>query len=299
MKLSFNEATASECSTLEQDLILCEKNGFDYIEIRGDMLLDYLQDHTVEDLKTFFKHSHIKPHAINALYVYNDMFHPEKANVARDRALMAYFLTCCQVSKEIGNHYFIVVPHIIDDSDNIYLPHDSKKIPYPDSHEKILEDSVRILTKLSDVAKRYDINIAWEPVGSPGIAVKTVEQAMEIINAVNRDNVGITVDPMNLHLYNKLNDFSSISRIPKEKIFACHLNNCDAKDYDELDHSDRCFATSGEIDIGNYLTNVKATGYDGMVSIETFRPEYYAMKAEDVIAQAYKTTKEVVDKFCG
>ena len=38
MKTSYNEACARDCSTLEQDLSLCEKAGFDYIEIRLDML---------------------------------------------------------------------------------------------------------------------------------------------------------------------------------------------------------------------------------------------------------------------
>ena len=34
MYLSYNEACAKECSSLEQDLKLCEKAGFDFIEIR-------------------------------------------------------------------------------------------------------------------------------------------------------------------------------------------------------------------------------------------------------------------------
>ena len=42
MFISYNEACARDCSTLEQDLVLCEKAGFDYIEIRLDMLTDAL-----------------------------------------------------------------------------------------------------------------------------------------------------------------------------------------------------------------------------------------------------------------
>mgnify|MGYP001516081172 CR=1 FL=1 len=38
MFISYNEACARDCSTLEQDLVLCEKAGFDYIEIRGIFL---------------------------------------------------------------------------------------------------------------------------------------------------------------------------------------------------------------------------------------------------------------------
>lgn len=55
MKTSYNEACARDCSTLEQDLSLCEKAGFDYIEIRLDMLRGWLKDHTVDQLKEFLK----------------------------------------------------------------------------------------------------------------------------------------------------------------------------------------------------------------------------------------------------
>ena len=52
MKLGFNEATALECKgqSLMADLEMCEKYGFDYIEIRFDCVKDYLKEHTLEEL---------------------------------------------------------------------------------------------------------------------------------------------------------------------------------------------------------------------------------------------------------
>ena len=48
MKLCFNEATTLENSNLKQDLELCEKHGYDYIEIRTmDKLPEYLKDHSL------------------------------------------------------------------------------------------------------------------------------------------------------------------------------------------------------------------------------------------------------------
>ena len=46
MKLGFNEATALECKgqSLLADMEMCEKYGFDYIEIRFDCVRDYLKD---------------------------------------------------------------------------------------------------------------------------------------------------------------------------------------------------------------------------------------------------------------
>lgn len=68
MKLSFNEATTLKNSNLEKDLELCEKLGYDYIEIRAeDKLPEYLQHHSIEDLADYFRTRHIKPLALNAL----------------------------------------------------------------------------------------------------------------------------------------------------------------------------------------------------------------------------------------
>jgi 2-keto-myo-inositol isomerase len=54
-------------SILKKDLELCEKYGYDLIEIRLDKLRDYLKTNTVEDLVDFFENSNIKPFAFNAL----------------------------------------------------------------------------------------------------------------------------------------------------------------------------------------------------------------------------------------
>ena len=67
LKLGYNEATCKENSTVENDLLLCEKYGYDYIELRLDMLQDYLKTHTTDDLKAFFAKSHIKPFAFNSI----------------------------------------------------------------------------------------------------------------------------------------------------------------------------------------------------------------------------------------
>ena len=77
MKTSYNEACARDCSTLEKDLALCEKAGFDYIEIRLDLLRGWLKEHTVEQLKEFFETHRLKPHAINAVYLYQGMLPDE------------------------------------------------------------------------------------------------------------------------------------------------------------------------------------------------------------------------------
>ena len=73
MKLGFNEATALECKgqSLLADMEMCEKYGFDYIEIRFDCVREYLKEHTLEELADWFKNHHLKPWAYNTLIFFN------------------------------------------------------------------------------------------------------------------------------------------------------------------------------------------------------------------------------------
>lgn len=286
MNISYNEATAKDCSTLEQDLVLCDRYGFDYIEIRDDMLLDYLKNHSIDELKAFFDTHRIKPHAINALYIYSDMFLNEKSD-DRERALMFDFILCCEAASKIGSKYFIVVPPFSSNWNTT---------PFPDSKDKIITDCVRILRRLSDIAYRYDINLCLEPVGNIGFSVKSIEEAWEVVKAADRSNLGLTLDSFNLYSNNKLNDFKAMRDVDVNKIFAVHVNNSDDFPIGVLDHCHRRFCDQGEINLDNFLGTLNDIGYNGMVSIETFRPEYWSMKAEDVIAEAYKTTKELIDR---
>ena len=99
LKLGYNEATCKENSTVENDLLLCEKYGYDYIELRLDMLQEYLKTHTVDDLKAFFAKSHIKPFAFNSIENIN-FCTPEEWE-----KLVELFTFGCKVAQQIGNPF--------------------------------------------------------------------------------------------------------------------------------------------------------------------------------------------------
>jgi len=71
MLIGYNEATSMKYSTLEKDLILCEKFGYDFIEPRVGMLNEYLKSKSINELNDFFNRSKIRPFALNALEFFN------------------------------------------------------------------------------------------------------------------------------------------------------------------------------------------------------------------------------------
>ncbi len=111
------------------------------------------------------------------------------------------------------------------------------------------------------------------------------------MRAVDRPNVGFVFDSYNIFLNGGCNDFSAIGSVQPEKIFAVHLMSADDVPEAQRGQDKRCFCGRGVVDTGAFLQELKAAGYSGIVSVETFRPEYWAKTPEWVIPNAYKTTR--------
>jgi len=273
MKLGMNEATCKESSTLAQDLMLCEKYNYSYIEIRLDMLKDYLKEHSIEELQQFFATSQVQPYAFNSIEDIN--FCTEE----KWQAVVDLFTFGCEMGKKINNPYIIVVPTMSDDM--------LKK-----TDQEIMDDSIEVLRKLSDIATPYGMKLAFEPIGNPLWCVRSLEQCMEIIHAVDRENVGVALDAFNLFLYNKLQNIDGIDLVPAEKIFVYHIDDSEDRPLTELDHCHRLFPGDGVIPLKEITQKLHQKGYEGVASVEIFRPEYWAMDPDDVFRLAAEKTKQ-------
>jgi 2-keto-myo-inositol isomerase len=287
MKISYNEATAKGCSSLEKDLELCEQMGFDYLEIRLDMLRDYLTRHSLSELAAFFHTSRLKPHALNAVYLYPE-FLSERDSEDKKAEVMNDFMLACEAGIAIGSQYMIVVPP---------LQRDPLGGPFPGNREETAKECIRILSALSEMALPYGMNLCFEPVGFNRSSVRNVKEAAAIVNEVDRPNVGFALDSYNLYLYEGSNDFSSIGEADPGKIFAVHMMSGLNVPAEERGQDKRCYPDRGVVDTGNFLRNLKQAGYEGMVSIETFNPHYWREKPEHVIAMAYETTRKVLEQY--
>ncbi len=272
LKLGFNEATCKENSTVEQDLMLCEKYGYDFIELRLDMLQAYFKTHTMGDLKAFFAKSHLKPFALNSIEDIN-FNTPEQW-----KQLEELFVFGCTVAQNIGNPYIIVVPTMGEDM--------CKK-----SEKEVFEDSVAVLNRLADIAEPYGVKLSFEPIGDPRWCCRSLRQAWEIVQAVDRDSVGLTVDCINFYLHDKCADLEMIRKIPKEKLFVYHINDCEDLPFGVLDHCHRIMPGEGCIPVADISRAVMDVGYDGPACLELFRPEYWQMEPEKVIVMGAEKCK--------
>lgn len=268
-------------------MILCEKCGFDYIEIRLDMLYIYLAKYSLKDLLTFFYTSRIKPYSLNAIYTYPELF-SEKDDEEINKKFMDEFLYSCKVAKFLNIPYIIVVPPLKPGKYSATIDgtwNDKKKY------------CTHIYKTLSDIAKNYNVKLCLELFGAKKSSIRTVEEANEIIKAVNVDNLGFVFDTANLYMCGKLTNFDSMRIVDKEKIYEVHINDFDDVEEENFGVEKRCFCGEGIVNIDNFISILKVIGYDSMISIETFRPEYWVKSTEWVIETAYKTTYELLEKY--
>lgn len=280
MKTSYNEACGRDCSTLEQDLELCEQAGFDYIEIRLDLLRGYLQNHTLEQLRAFFDTSRLKPHAINAVYLRQGMLPGEE--ISWEEPAMQDFKLACETCQAIGSWFVIVVP-----------PLDPSGV-FTGDVDAAQQDCVRILKKLSALARPYGVRLCFELVGLRKSCVRDIGSVDRIVRAVDQDNVGFVFDSYNIYLNGRCNDFSGLRAVLPEKIFAVHLMSADDVPEDQMGQDKRCFPGRGVVDTDAFLQTLRACGYEGMVSVETFRPEYWAQSPRWVVENAYSSLRQAL-----
>lgn len=264
LQLGFNEATCKENSSVERDLEICEKYGYDYIELRLDMLKEYFKTHSIEDLKAFFEKSQLKPFAFNSIEDINF-----NTSEQWDK-LVELFTFGCKVAQQIGNPYMIVVPTMGPDM--------CKK-----TEKEVFDDSVEVLNKLADIAEPYGVKLSFEPIGDPRWCCRSLRQAWEIVQTVNRDSVGLTVDCINFYMHDKCADLEMIRKIPKEKLFVYHINDCEDLPFGILDHCNRIMPGEGIIPVAEISKAVMDVGYDGPACLELFRPEYWDMDSDTVI----------------
>lgn len=270
MKLAINEATCMEKSNLMDDLYLAEKNGYDFIELRIDMLRDYLKDGSLNDICEFFNTHHLKPAGFNSIEDINFTTKEKWQEIEEDLRFV------CEVKQAIGGEVLVVVPTITE---------------HQWTQEEIFSDSVSMLTKIVSYTESANLKIAFEPIGSPNCFVRSLEEAHKIVKKVNHPNVGLTVDAFNLYLFDGWRDLKYLDELKPNEIFCYHIDDSDDLPLDVLDHAHRLFPGNGVIPLNDITNKLKKIGYTGICSLELFNPGYWQMNPQDVFRiGAQKTT---------
>ncbi len=270
MKLALNGATIMP-SPLDADVEIAAECGYRALEVWAGKIDAYTKERPLEQLAHKLRTLRIEPWCINSIedITFRDAF--------GRRAVLAQLSRTCAVARAIGAPSIVVVPGRRDDGF--------------DRRESI-SDAVDVLRAMSDVAE--EIGLAFEFLGKPGCSVPTLDMATEIVQAVDRPNVGLVIDTF--HFYAGGSRLEDIARVPLEKLLVVHLNGCEDLPRGELTDAHRLYPGDGVIPIGAILRQLRDLGYDGVCSIEIFRPEYWHQDPREVARTARAKAADALKK---
>lgn len=271
MKIALNGATTMHAD-LPTDIAAAAAAGFDYLEIWSAKLYKYLESYTVDDLKQLFTANKIEPYSINSIehitFRTPDDYEGIRAE-CRELSTIARALNC---------PYIVVVPG--------RLPEGGA------TKDEIVAESVKVLTELGEIAGEHGVSLAFEFLGQADCSVQTLDLCNEIVEKVGRQNVGNVIDTF--HFYAGNSSFGAIDVLKPEKLFIFHINDAEDLPKDKLTDAQRLYPGLGILPIREIKEHFDKIGYDRMVSIEIFRPEYWNLDPFEVAKEAKAATEKVL-----
>ena len=274
MLLGFNGATTMK-ATLPEDIVAASQAGLKAIEIWAAKMDTYLANRSLDDLNAIFTEHRIQPASINSIEFIT-------FRSADDYALIrARCHELCARADALGCDKVVVVPS-----------------PTPEggaSWQAIKAESVRVLHDLADIAAPFGVKLAYEFLGFGWCSVRTLAQCWEIVKEVNRPNVGLVID--SCHFYAGRSELSSIEAVDPEKLLIFHINDVEERPKDTIEDAHRLLPGEGVIPLDDMLSRLKRIGFDGLCSIELFRPEYWERDPAELATAARAATIKVLESY--
>ena len=271
MKIALNGATTMHAD-LATDIKAAGAAGFDLLEIWAAKLREFLKNNSTEDLKDLLEENNLEPYSINSIE------HITFRNAEDYEKIKAETEELSAIAGEINCPYIVVVPG---------------KLPENAGEEEIIRESVKVLNELADIAERHDVSLAFEFLGQTDCSVQTLDLCKKIVEKVDRKNIGLVIDTF--HFYAGNSSFEAIDELDPEKLFIFHINDAENLSKAELTDAHRLYPGEGILPIKEIKKRFDKIGYDRMVSIEIFRPEYWNEDPFEVARKAKAATEKVLE----
>ncbi len=256
---------------LETDIRAAGQAGYDLVELWAPKLRAYLKTDSTADLKALLTENNVEPYSINSIE------HITFRNPEDYESIKAQCGELSAVAGELACPYIVVVPG---------------KLPENAAKENIIEESVHVLNELADIAEPYGVSLAFEFLGQPDCSVQTLDLCNEIVEKVNRNSVGNVIDTF--HFYAGNSTLEAIESLKPEKLFIFHINDAENLPKEQLTDAHRLYPGEGILPIREMKERFDKIGYDRMVSVEIFRPEYWNEDPFVVARKAKAATEKIL-----
>ena len=271
METALNGATTMKAD-LETDIRVASEAGFRWLEIWASKLHRFLGSHTTAELKTLFAAHNIKPYSINSI---------ERVtfrNPEQHETLLGECEQLCHIAEQIQCPYVVVVP---------------SPLPAGTSRSQVIEESGRVLSELAGIALPRGVSLAFEFLGQPDCSVQTLELANEIVRQVALPNIGLVID--SFHFYAGGSTLESIGELQQDRLFIFHINDAEDRPREQLEDRHRLLPGLGILPLNQIIGALRRIGYDRVVSVEIFRPEYWERDPSELARAAHAAVERVLD----
>jgi len=273
MLLGLNGATTMKAD-LETDIRVTAEAGYGFLEIWAAKLSDYLQRKSIAELKQTLSASGVHPLSINALENITFQSPDRFEQIKRECAVL------CERAGALGCRFVVAVP--------------SQLPPAGATREEARRESIDKLKILLGIAKPHGVGVAFEFLGEPGCSVQDLALCNEIVAEVNDPYLGLVLDAF--HFYSGASTLDSISKVDPDKLFVVHMNDSEGLPLETLRDEHRLLPGEGVIPLTEILSRIKTIGYEGVYSIELFRPEYWDWDPYQLALQSKKSMETILQR---
>jgi 2-keto-myo-inositol isomerase len=228
----------------------------------------------LDELNALFMEHDIQPITLNSIEFI--AFRGQEYALIQER-----LRTLAKVAAAIHCPTIIVVPS----------PTPSREITW----SAVVDEYVRVLDDLGAIAETFNLKLAFEFLGFGWCSVRTPRAAMEIIQKVDRQNIGLTLDAA--HFYTGGGLMDELDQLEPERIFTFHLDDLEDSPREAITDSLRIFPGQGIVPLAEICHRLQGIGYDGPCSIELFRPEYWGWDPLEVAVRARKAALQVLSPY--
>jgi 2-keto-myo-inositol isomerase len=144
------------------------------------------------------------------------------------------------------------------------------------------------LAIVRDTAAAVGVGVAFEFLGFADCPIDSPDRAAEVVDRV--DGVDLVLDSCHWHASGS----QSLEAFQVDRLRMVHLNDAPAKPPREIEDEDRVLPTLGVIRLAALIEQLRARGYDGPWSLETFNPAYWDRDPAEVAREGRELTEPLL-----
>lgn len=271
MRLGFNGAT-TQTADLATDIRIAGQAGYNVIELRDDKLDQFLMHGSLDDVRRMLREANVEAWTINAISLIG------VGGAAGREQVVAHCRKLSRYAQAIGCPWVLGVPG----------PTEGR------TKTQVMSDTIAAVEEMADAAAEFGVGLAFEFMGFPWAAVRDVAGAWAIVQQAKRPNLGIIVDTA--HFYAGGSTLESLREVAPERLVVLHINDVEDVAKPDITDGHRLYPGDGVIPLQDILAAARASEWNGVLSVELFREEYWRQDPLAVAREAKAKTLAVWER---